>query len=392
MKSIYRIALCVFAVCLLCSAVLAADGETLYNAEYCFSEADFQPDSFSNFTGIFVTKVPERETAVVRLGSRIIRAGDVLPLEVLGTLRMTPATADTCDAVFCYQPICGTRLSDTAQLTIRIQSGKNETPTAVAAELETYKNIPNDGNLLGKDPESAALTFQLVDKPKRGTVQLNRDGSYVYTPDKNKVGEDSFSFTVTDDAGNVSQPAVVKIRILKPSDCMTFADMDGDMDRAEAMWLCGTGMTSGRTVAGQPCFCPNEPVSRSDFLIMAMELAGVEPEKELSVSGFADAETMPVWKQAYLAAAMRHGFVRGEVTEDGLCFRPDDAVTPNEAAVMMQAIARLPVPAAATDSDVPAWAAGAVSALQEAGIELASDSSAVTLLQAAKLFYQFYHE
>ena len=173
---------------------------------------------------------------------------------------------------------------------------------------------------------------------------------------------------------------------------MTFADMDGDMDRAEAMWLCGTGMTSGRTVAGQPCFCPNEPVSRSDFLIMAMELAGVEPEKELSVSGFADAETMPVWKQAYLAAAMRHGFVRGEVTEDGLCFRPDDAVTPNEAAVMMQAIARLPVPAAATDSDVPAWAAGAVSALQEAGIELASDSSAVTLLQAAKLFYQFYHE
>ena len=392
MKSIYRIALCIMAACLLCAAALAADGETLYNAEYCFSEADFQPDRYNDLTGIFVTGVPDAQTAAVHLGSRIIRAGDVLPLEELGALRLTPATADSCNAVLCYPPICGTPLGERTQLTIRIQSGKNETPTAVAAELETYKNIPNDGTLQGKDPEDAALTFQLTEKPKRGTVQLNSDGTYVYTPDKNKVGEDSFSFTVTDDAGNVSQPAVVKIRILKPSDCMTFSDMDGSPDRFEAMWLCGSGMTSGRTVAGQPCFCPNEPVSRSDFLIMAMGLAGIAPEEELSVSGFLDAETMPVWKQSYLAAAMRRGLIRGEVTEEGLCFRPDDAITPTEAAVLLQALLRLPVPAAATASDIPAWASGAVSALQEAGISLESSSPTLTRLQAARLFYKLYRD
>lgn len=392
MKSIYRIVLCALAVCVLCGFAAAADGETLYNAEYCFSEADFQPDGVTGLSGIFVTRVPEADAAVVRLGSRKICAGDVLPLEVLGTLRLTPTTSESCDAVLCYQPICGSRLSEAEQLTIRIQSGKNETPAAIAAELETYKNIPNDGVLQGKDPENAALTFQLVDQPKRGKVQLSSDGRYVYTPDKNKVGEDSFTFTVTDEAGNVSKPAVVKIRILKPSDCMTLSDMEDDPDQFEAMWLCGTGMTNSRTVAGRPCFCPNEPVSRSDFLIMAMELADVAPEEDLLVSGFSDAETMPVWKQAYLAAAMRRGFVRGEVTESGLCFRPDDAITSNEAAVIMQAIARLPVPAAATQGDVPAWAAGAVSALQEAGIEFTSGSQPLTRLQAAKLFYQFYHE
>lgn len=391
MKSIIRIALCVMAVSLLCTAVFAADGETLYNAEYCFSEADFQPDSYTDLSGIFVTKVPEAETAVIRLGNRIIRAGDVLPLEVLGALRLTPATAQSRDAVLCYQPICGSRLSEATQLTIRIQSGRNETPSAIAAELETYKNIPNDGTLQGKDPENAALTFQLVEKPKRGTVQLNSDGSYVYTPDKNKVGEDSFSFTVTDEAGNVSQPAVVKIRILKPSDCMTFSDMDGNLDRFEAMWLCGSGMTGGRIVAGKPCFCPNEPISRSDFLIMAMELAGIAPEEELSASGFVDAETMPVWKQAYLASAMRRGLVRGEVTQEGLCFRPDDAITPDEVAVMMQALLRLPVPATATDTDAAAWACGALSALQDADIRLETDGKIMTRLQAAKLFYQLYH-
>lgn len=392
MKSILRIALCVAAVCLLCTAAFAADGETLYNTEYCFSEADFQPDSYSELSGIFVTQVPQADTAVVRLGNRVIRAGDVLPLEVLGALRLTPATAESCNAVLQYQPICGTQLNEATQLTIRIQSGRNETPTAVAAELETYKNIPNDGTLLGKDPENATLTYQLVEKPKRGTVQLNSDGTYLYTPDKNKVGEDTFSFTVTDDAGNVSQPAVVKIRILKPSDSMTFSDMDGSTDRFEAMWLCGSGMSGVRLVAGKPCFCPNEAISRSDFLVMAMEFAGVEPEEELSVSGFVDAETMPAWKQSYLASAMRHGLIRGEVTSEGLCFRPDDAVTANEAAVMLQALLRLPVPAAAAESDAPAWAVGAVNALHEAGIPLKASEDALTRAEAAKLFYRLYRE
>mgnify|MGYP002750579755 CR=1 FL=1 len=137
MKSILRIALCVAAVCLLCTAAFAADGETLYNTEYCFSEADFQPDSYSELSGIFVTQVPQADTAVVRLGNRVIRAGDVLPLEVLGALRLTPATAESCNAVLQYQPICGTQLNEATQLTIRIQSGRNETPTAVAAELES---------------------------------------------------------------------------------------------------------------------------------------------------------------------------------------------------------------------------------------------------------------
>lgn len=393
MKSIFRVVLCLAAICALCTAAFASDGETLCNVEYCFSEADFQSDDRAELTGIFVTEIPDAAVAVVHLGERRIRAGDVLPASALASLRLTPVASESCDAVVRYLPICGKRLGAAETVCVRIRSGKNAAPTAVAAELETYKNVPNDGVLSGSDPESSALTFRLAEKPKRGTVQLNEDGTYVYTPAKNKVGEDSFRFTVTDDAGNVSEPAVVKIRILKPSDSMTLSDMDGSNDRFEAMWLCGSGLSGAREVAGQPCFCPNETVTRGDFLVMAMELADIAPEAESSAAAaFVDAETMPVWKQDYLAAAMRRGLIRGEVTDAGLCFRPDDAITEREAAVLLQSLLQLPVTAAATDSDIPAWAVGAVSALQEAGLPLAGTDRPLTRAETANLFYQISQE
>lgn len=388
MRPIFRIALCLFAVCLMSAAVLAADGETLYSEEYCFCESDFQ--STDELSGIFVTQIPDPKLAVVRLGGRTICVGDVLTAELLDALRLTPTTAETSDAVLCYRPISGASLGAEQQLTIRIQSGKNQHPTANTAELETYKNIPNDGVLTGSDPEDESLTFLLAQAPKRGSVQLEADGTFVYTPHKNKVGEDSFSFTVTDEAGNVSEPAIVKIRILKPSDSMTFSDMEGSSDCFEAMWLCEQGLSSARLVAGQPCFCPNETISRSDFLITAMALSQIEPEDSL-VSGFCDVNEMPTWKQAYLATAMRCGLVRGEVTDVGLCFRPDDPITSDEAAVILQSILRLPVSAASTTEDVPAWASGAVSALLENGISYSFGGEALTRADAATLFYALYH-
>ena len=55
----------------------------------------------------------------------------------------------------------------------------------------------------------------------------NDDGTYTYTPSHNKVGKDSFTFTVTDPGGNTSDPAKISIEILKPTDKATYADMEG---------------------------------------------------------------------------------------------------------------------------------------------------------------------
>lgn len=248
-------------------------------------------------------------------------------MSVLGELELLPVSTGGQEAALCYCPIRGTALGEPAQVTIRIRSAKDAAPKADDAELETYKNIPNDGRLTGSDPEDTNLTFQLAEEPKRGKVELQENGSFVYTPAKNKVGEDSFTFTVTDAAGNVSHPATVRITVKKPSECRAFADLTGSLDQFEAMWTAAAGLTGGRSIGGTLCYLPQETVSRAEFLVMAMELLDVPVDDTLQVSGFADADDAPAWLQPYLASAMRRGIVNGMVSERGLVFRPNEPVT-----------------------------------------------------------------
>lgn len=387
MKHLLRFALLLLTVsAALGGLCFAADGETLYTDAYCFSEADFDAPQLSKLNGILVTAVPEPALAQVRLGSRLLRAGDVLPVGDLSRLRLLPACAESCDAVFRYQPICGHALGEEVALTVRIQSGRNERPTAENYELETYKNIANDGRLTGVDPEQASLTFRLVDPPKRGTVELNSDGTFVYTPAKNKVGEDSFTFTVSDEAGNVSAPATVRVRILKPTEEMTYADVLST-DAFEAAWMLEQGLDGGRSIGGVSCFCPEDTVSRADFLVMLMKLSAIRPD-ESGMTGFCDTDSLPEWQRQYLAAAFRRALVRGERRGEALCFRPNDAVTPQEAAVMVQSVLRLPVSAASLPETLPVWSADSVQALREAGLSLRTDDVPLRRVEVAKLLYQ----
>ena len=279
-----------------------------------------------------------------------------------------------CELVYC--PIEDGTLGDAVTVSLRILSGTNTAPVCEDGTLETYKNIANTGTLSATDQEDQELTYQLVKEPKRGTVELHTDGSFTYTPDKNKVGKDSFVFTATDPAGNVSNEACVKIRILKPADKATYQDMSGDRDAFAAMWLKDKGLYTGRVIAGNLCFEPDCTVSRSEFLIACMKLAGLEQSDGTISTGFADELETPLWQQPYLAAAYQSGMISGTPTEEGLVFRPEEDLSRAEAAVMLQKLLRLPGDAAVFAPDeasaIPAWAQSAVSALSNAGIPLAA--------------------
>lgn len=373
--------------CLILSLpAFAADGETLYNAEYCFSEADFSTETMGDVDGILVTGVPDSSIAEIRLGNRTILPGDVLSDLVLNELRLVPACRESCNAVLSYQPVYGSTLGDPAVLTIRVQSGRNDTPKAINSEFETYKNIENGGQLSASDPEDGELIYSLEEVPRRGKVKVEPDGSFIYTPDKNKVGEDRFTFIVTDEAGNVSRPATVNIRILSPSEQMTFADMEGNPDCFEAMWMEQQELCSGRKIGTAYCFCPDEPISRGEFLIMAMKLMNLPEGNEKQT--FSSEEPVPVWMQPSLSEAVRRGIVRGEPDEGQLRYRMNDPVTDREAAVMLQNILNLPVPAGRMKSNQPSWSAQSVLALRDAGIGGEYTGRNLTRIEAARLFYQ----
>ena len=388
MRSIVRTTALLLLCGLMTFPVFGAEGETMYNQEYCFSQQDFD----RNVGGIFVRSVPEESIGVFRLGNRMVCPGDVLNAERLSELRLIPTGQEDAVAVLCYSPIYGTTLGEEAQLVVKIRSGKNEAPKVENLELETYKNIANNGKLTATDPEGATVEFALVEQPKYGKVELKPDGSFLYIPGKNKVGEDSFTFTAKDEAGNESLPGTVKVKILKPSQAKTFADMENDPAAFEAMWAAGKNLTGGMEIAGRTCFCPDGTVTRGEFLAMVMELTGAIVDESVTASAFLDSEEAAPWLRPYMAAAVRSGIIRGEIREDGLVFRPDDPITGREAAVILQNLLQLPVSASAQENGEPQWSAASVQALRESGFtvaageELTREKTVCLLYNISKVF------
>lgn len=381
--------LTLFLVAILICSVSAAEPETYADTVYCFSAADFSAEPLD---GIMVTGVPEESIGAVRCGGRTLCAGDVMPSSILSDLALVPVCSGDEQAVLTYLPISGGSIGEAAALTVRIRAPKNEPPTASDSTLQTYKNIENSGKLDVTDPEGGALTYTITKEPKRGTVEIHDDGTFTYTPKKNKVGKDSFRYTATDESGQSSAEATVSIEILKPTQKATYSDMVDDPDQFEAMWLKDEGVFAGETIAGELCFNPDKTVTRGEFLVMTMRSLGIEADDAALTSGFADENRMPEWLRSYVVSAFRSGIVNGVNSDAGLVFRADAGLTKAEAAVIVQNILDLPAAqsAAATDEQtLPAWCAASIIALRSNGIyDCTNAAEPMSRREVACLLYQ----
>lgn len=207
-------------------------------------------------------------------------------------------------------------------------------PTAEAMEIETYQGIPYTGEFTAADGEGDTITFAVADEPRKGSVELC-EGGFVYTPGEKKSGKDSFTFTATDSAGNTSLPATVSITILKRETTVMYADMTDHSAYNAAICLAEEGIYAGRSVAGQCFFEPEEEVSRSEFLAMAMDAAEIAVSTDVTLTGFVDDEAIPTWAKSYASAAVREGIVSGVATSEGVSFCGDEPISLSEAATVM---------------------------------------------------------
>ena len=241
-----RIVCAVLAACCLlglCAGVSALEVEC--DSTYCFSPEDFSAEEA--ISGICITGLPDASTGTVMLGSRVLRTGDILTADQLAQMTFSPLqTLEDQDAVVTYLPIYEDRVAPAVTMTIAIRGKEDKAPVAEDSAVETYKNLPNEGRLKVSDPEGQAMTFTVTRQPKRGTVEVREDGTFLYTPKKNKVGVDSFTYTATDPAGNVSREATVTIQIMKPSDATQYTDTVGQSCRFAAEWMKNTGLYTGQ--------------------------------------------------------------------------------------------------------------------------------------------------
>ena len=380
------LSLLVALVCLVCLGSVAYAAQVDCDDVYCFTSADFSGGE-DEISGICITQLPDTATGTVMLGNRVIRQGDILTAQQVAQMTFNPLRSEeNQDAVVTYLPIYDDRVEKSATMTISVRGKQDNAPVAEDFALETYKNVPNQGKLKVSDPEGQALTYSVVRQPKRGEVVLTEDGGFAYTPKKNKVGVDSFTYTATDPAGNVSREATVTIQIMKPTDATQYTDTAGKSCQFAAEWMKNTGLFVGEKLGGKNCFQPEKEVSRGQFLAMLVDALDI-PMEDASYDSLP--ENTPDWLKPYLAAAMRAGITAGLPDNKSASFEADSPILEGEVAVMVQNALDLPVLVSSDeeDTETPVWAQTALAAMADNGIALTALET-ITRGEAAEVLYQ----
>ncbi|ANY73151.1 hypothetical protein BBD41_11420 [Paenibacillus ihbetae] len=97
----------------------------------------------------------------------------------------------------------------TSTITVDVKDKPNNPPVSSGKEVTTEKGTSVTGDVYGTDPDGDPLTYTPGKQPGNGTVIVNPDGSWKYTPDPDFVGEDSFTVIVDDGRGGKTEVKII---------------------------------------------------------------------------------------------------------------------------------------------------------------------------------------
>lgn len=362
--------------------VIASDVTLVKSAKYgeslSFSEADFRKAlGVNDISYVTVTALPAPESGVLRLSSLRVAEGQVIRAENLPLLSFTPANELVETAAFTFtcdgyaigsELVCRIRFADTLGKAPVIAE-----ENASYLSVSTQKSIAVFGVMRATDADGDALTYEIVSYPKKGVLSVidRESGEYRYTPLQGYTGKDSFTYVARDEYGNYSKTATVNIRIEKPKNALVFSDMTDHRAHYAAIMMTQNGVMTGVPEGNNVYFLPEDSVSRAAFTVMAMKAAGIAP-LALDATSFEDNADIAADSVAYIATAQACGYVNGILTEDGLVFEPNRAITAAEAATLLTNIFSVESDGSlmtfAAESAVPVYARPAVSALAAIGV------------------------
>ena len=125
----------------------------------------------------------------------------------------------------------------------------NDAPVAANAAIETPEDTAKTGTLpQAHDIDGDTVTYAKAGDPAHGTVRIERDGSYLYTPAADYHGADRFSYSVSDGHGG-SNTYVVDVTVTPVNDAPTASGTR--IETPEDTVKTGT-LPQGRDVDGDP--------------------------------------------------------------------------------------------------------------------------------------------
>ncbi|HVI89161.1 MAG TPA: Ig-like domain-containing protein [Dongiaceae bacterium] len=126
-----------------------------------------------------------------------------------GTFSYNPPANFSGQVSFSYKANDGSLDSNQATATIDV-AAVNHPPTTTGQSVSGNEDTPIPGQLTASDVDGDTLSYVLAlnGGPAHGTVTINSDGSYSYTPAADYNGQDSFTYQVSDGHGGTATAAV----------------------------------------------------------------------------------------------------------------------------------------------------------------------------------------
>lgn len=146
-----------------------------------------------------------------------------LALNANGSFTYTPAGLAGAVETFTYVANDGTLSSAAVTVTINVITATNDPPVAVDDTATTTRNTSVNIYVIGNDTDPQGnstivpTSIVIVDPPSRGgtAVVSGIPGFVTYTPRRNFRGTDTFTYTITDDQGAVSNIATVRVNVVR---------------------------------------------------------------------------------------------------------------------------------------------------------------------------------
>lgn len=404
--------LCAFAISVSASfgtgaSVIAKDVSLvktgIYGQNVSFSDTDFKTAlGISEIDKIVIVSLPSSEEGTLMVGERRAYTGQTVKRKNLTSLTFIPKNESVTEASFDF------RLDGAQDCAIRCKlrfvdrvnyAPKINTDTTETLNVTTQTGISVYGQIEATDPEGDDIDYIIVSYPKHGTLRISdtERGEFCYTPKSDYDGKDSFVFVVRDEYGNYSYPEKVSLKVTKRMSEVVYVDMEDSRSYNAAVAMTAMGIMSGSRVGDDMYFSPDDTVTRAEFVAMAMKSLGIRPDTTLNKTFFDDNEEIPTSLVSYVATAARCGIVNGSLESDGLKFRPRDAITKCEAAIVMANLLDLRAESAVFSTldgieTVPVWARGHVGAMYSSGIfeegSLTNIDDKLTRESAAEYLYR----
>ena len=376
---------------------------TLKGGTVSFSESDFaRATNLSDIDSITITKLPPISDGEMRVGSSVLTSSQTLSASSIGLLTFEPNSAIRVSEFYF------TVNDSTSELCCKLYTldEKNYSPTLsnvpnTALEVSTFQNVTLFGTLPCYDPDGDITYIEIVSYPDNGLLVLeNREtGAYRFIPDEDFKGEDEFTYVARDIYGNYSPSATVSLSVDKIPISTTYVDLVDTRYHNAAIAMTQKGIMSGTQIGTANYFYPSREMSRAEFTVMAMNVAGIT---KLSDSGvkmvFEDDDEISSNQKPYICAAYELGYIKGVEKNGKLYFEPNRAMTRAEAACllanMLDAAAPTVTPSFGDGAEIPAWAQSSVYAMNAMGVmnsieNKITPTAAVTRGDAAEILWNF---